>query len=122
MSQSSTQQPVKKAKSQGVMATDKFESLLSFLRLPEKRQGEYLRKNGLTSDQLNSWEMELKSKLDSPKGDISAKSEMAQSRTRIKLLEKEIRRKDKVLAETTALLVLSKKLEALMGTESDEVL
>ena len=120
MSQNSTQST--KAKSQGLMAADKFESLVSFLRLPEKSQGEYLRKKGLTSAQLSSWETELKSKLDSPTGASSAKAEVAQSRTRIKLLEKEIRRKDRALAETAALLVLSKKLEALWGTELDEVL
>ena len=37
----------------------------------------------------------------------------------IKKLKAEVRRKDKALAETSALLVLSKKLEALYGDEPD---
>ena len=39
------------------------------------------------------------------------------SQKRIKKLEAEVRRKDKVVAETTSLLVLSKKLEALYGND-----
>lgn len=43
-------------------------------------------------------------------------------RDRIKKLEQEIRRKDKALAETAALLVLTKKLESVFGNPEDEVL
>ena len=39
---------------------------------------------------------------------------------RIKELEKDLRRKEKALAETTALLVLSKKLEAIFPAGGDE--
>jgi len=38
----------------------------------------------------------------------------------IKALEKEIQRKDKALAETAAVLVLRKKLDALLGTDDEE--
>ncbi len=41
-------------------------------------------------------------------------------RRRIKELERELRRKDKALAETAALLVLSKKLEAIFQQDKDE--
>ena len=41
------------------------------------------------------------------------------TRKTIKQLKAEVRRKDKVLAETTSLLVLSKKLEALYGEDPD---
>ena len=39
---------------------------------------------------------------------------------RIRELEKEIRKKDKALAETAALLVLSKKVRALWGDAADD--
>ena len=39
---------------------------------------------------------------------------------RIKKLESELRRKDKALAETAALLVLRKKAQAIWGAEEDE--
>ena len=41
------------------------------------------------------------------------------ARKTIKKLKAEVRRKDRVLAETTSLLVLSKKLEALYGEDPD---
>ena len=43
-----------------------------------------------------------------------------QANKRIKELERELRRKDKALAETAALLVLSKKLSAIYGEGADE--
>ena len=42
-------------------------------------------------------------------------SETRQDQKRIKELERELRRKDKALAEAAALLVLSKKVRALYG-------
>jgi len=98
-------------------STGKFDVLLSFSAIPENKQGEFLRSQGLTSDQLQSWKNEIKSKLDAK---ATNRGETLQSLRRIKDLEREIRRKDKVLAETTALLVLSKKAEALWGTISEE--
>jgi hypothetical protein len=41
------------------------------------------------------------------------------ARKTIKKLKAEVRRKDRALAETTSLLVLSKKLEALNGEDPD---
>jgi transposase len=46
--------------------------------------------------------------------------ERRDSRKRIKELERDLRRKDKALAETTALLVLSKKLEAILQRDEEE--
>lgn len=43
-----------------------------------------------------------------------------QDKRRIKQLEKELNRKDKALAETAALLVLRKKLNALWGESDSE--
>jgi transposase len=43
-----------------------------------------------------------------------------QDKRRIKELERELRRKDKALAETAALLVLSKKVAAIFNKDEDE--
>jgi transposase len=102
-----------------VHSADRFETLLSFFTTPESKQGEFLRSKGLTTDQIETWKKEIKSKLD-PAESKAERVAAEGSLRRIKDLEKEIRRKDKVLAETTALLVLSKKAEALWGTTSDE--
>ena len=42
------------------------------------------------------------------------------AKKRIKELERDLRRKDRALAETTALLVLSKKLEAILQRDEEE--
>ena len=47
------------------------------------------------------------------------KAELAEEKKKSKELQKELRLKDKALAETTALLVLRKKLNAIFG-ESEE--
>jgi hypothetical protein len=46
-------------------------------------------------------------------------AQRAQERKRLRELEKELRRKDKALAEAAALLVLSRKLEALRSEDGD---
>ena len=46
--------------------------------------------------------------------------QMRYDKRRIKELERDLRRKDKALAETTALLVLSKELEAIFNKGEDE--
>ena len=43
-----------------------------------------------------------------------------QDRRRIKELERDLRRKEKALAEAAALLVLSKKVEAIFNKDTDE--
>ena len=53
-------------------------------------------------------------------GDTCLPRETKADRRRIKELERELRRKDKALAETAALLVLSKKLEAIFQQDKDE--
>jgi RNA recognition motif-containing protein len=50
----------------------------------------------------------------------TAPSQAKQDRRRIKELERELRRKEKVLAEAAALLVLSKKLEAIFPRDKGE--
>ena len=42
------------------------------------------------------------------------------TRRRVKELERDLRRKEKALAETTALLVLQKKLDAIFHPDGDE--
>jgi hypothetical protein len=55
--------------------------------------------------------------LQKPKKRRSGKSPEAK---KIQELERELKRKDKALAEVTALLALKKKLDALLGDEDDD--
>jgi hypothetical protein len=49
----------------------------------------------------------------------TAQKQQREARKTIKKLKSEVRRKDRAMAETTSLLVLSKKLEVLYGEDPD---
>ena len=86
--------------------------------LSEVEVSEYCRKKGLYPEQIAQWKAAC---LDGAGQQLSrekiADSQSKQQRKTIRKLEAELRRKDHALAETTALLVLSKKLEALYGKD-----
>ncbi len=72
------------------------------------------RENGLYPHHVKQWKTELVSN-QSPKN----QSETKALRQENKALKKELNRKDKALAETAALLVLQKKVNAIWGTGED---
>jgi len=88
--------------------------LLEAQSIPEEEQGEWLRKNGLHSDHLNKWKDEIFDMMNKKNED---KIEIRRLKEKNKELEKEINRKDKALAEITALLTLKKKLNHLWEDE-----
>ena len=81
--------------------------------------GELLRREGLHEAQLKSWRDAAAGALTSaeaaPAGPLTAKQRrrLAGAEKRVKELERELRRKEKALAEAAALLMLEKKLQAL---------
>ncbi len=74
--------------------------------------GAFLRERGLHASQLSSWRAAVKDAIAAPRPKRVAASQEA---VRIRALEKELLRKDRALAEVTALLALRKQLEALLG-------
>jgi transposase len=81
----------------------------------EDELGELLRREGIHVAQLEEWRAEILSALGSP----PARGKDPNAR-RVRELERELARKDKALAEVTALLVLRKKLNALFGDSAEE--
>ena len=67
----------------------------------------WCREHGLYPAELDSWKQDAIAGLGEPRAASAA--EARQDRRRVKELERELHRKDKALAETAALLVLSKK-------------
>ena len=65
------------------------------------------------------WSASALDALADPKAATGGATDGAQRR-RVKELERELRRKDKALAEAAALLVLSKKLSAIFQEDGDE--
>ena len=62
---------------------------------------------------LEQWKQHAIAALSETPEERASPQETRDSRKRIKELERDLRRKDKALAETTALLVLSKQLQAI---------
>ena len=73
----------------------------------------FLAQQGVLLAELEQWRSAL---ADGP----ATGSSQAADRRQIKLLERELRRKEKALAEAAALLVLKKKVSALLGDEDGD--
>ena len=78
--------------------------------------GAFLRREGLHEAQLTAWREAAEAALGAP---ARPRPGGSPERQRIRELERELRRKEKALAETAALLVLKKKVQAIWGDEDD---
>jgi transposase len=94
------------------MAEDKLRVVIETSELEGAALGEYLRRGGLHQAEIEQWRADAIAGLGPGKAGPPGSSA---ERKRIKELERELRHKEKALAETAALLVLRKKLNALWG-------
>ena len=95
--------------------SDKLQMLHETYSMSEEEVNAYCRVKGIFKHQLKEWEREF---LNSKNGDSSsAKEALQEERSRSHALAKELRRKEKALAETATLLVLQKKFQALLEYE-----
>lgn len=102
-------------------SADKFAVVLETAAMNEAELSEYCRLKGLYPEQVASWKTSCMQANASAQETAKANRVQAkQDKKRIKTLESELRRKDKALAETAALLVLQKKAQALWGESEDD--
>jgi hypothetical protein len=100
-------------------ATEKLRVVVAAEGLKGEVLGELLRREGIHEVQLKSWREAAAGALTSAEaassGPLTAKQRrrLAGAEKRVKELERELRRKEKALAEAAALLMLEKKLQAL---------
>ena len=100
---------------------EKLKAVIEFEGLEGEKQGEYLRREGLHSDHIAAWKKSMEAGLEAGRGDNPpTRIERSQDKRKIKELEKELHRKDRALAETTALLVLKKKADLIWGNGENE--
>lgn len=100
---------------------DKFAIVLEAAALNEAELAEYCRRKGLYVEQIAAWRKAcLQANADNAVQAKAQREQSKQDRKHIKKLEQELRRKDKALAETAALLVLQKKAQAIWGDGEDE--
>lgn len=95
----------------------KLKALMETSSLSESDLGAYLRKEGIFSSQLEEWKKEFLSSMAESWKSKFAKDDRDQ---KIKILEKEILRKDKALAEASALLILQKKVNLIWGNKDED--
>jgi len=108
--------PAEPKRPQDWTALERAQVVLEASELDEAELGEFLRRKGLHREHLTAWMEALEEALARP----PRRAGRTADAKRIKELEREIARKDKALAETTALLVLKKKLAVLWGEEDDD--
>jgi transposase-like protein len=97
-------------------AQEKLKAVIEFEGLTGDQQGEYLRREGLHSEHIEGWKKRMEAGLEGGGGlSAASRTERAQDKQKIKELEKELRRKERALAETAALLVLKKKADLIWG-------
>jgi transposase-like protein len=100
---------------------ERFDAILATANLKNQELGEYLRKNGLTTSHLEKWKQDfissvVPSKIGRPGKSLEVKALQKEN----KALKLDLHRKDKALAETSALLILKKKAQAIWGTPEDD--
>ncbi len=98
---------------------EKLEALLDSAKLSDQELGSFCRKRGIHSHQLTMWKTEIMSN-ESSKISKNKKDELKALRLKNKELERDLRRKDKALAEATALLILKKKADLIWGVSEDD--
>ena len=103
---------------EGWSSQQKFNAVLETAALTEEELAEYCRRRGLYPEQIRRWRASCERANDQSDRAAERQSESTKAeRKRIRELERELRRKEAALAETAALLVLRKKVQAIWGDE-----
>ena len=95
----------------------RLEAVIATAAMDASSRSAWCREQGLYPTELEAWKQDAVAGLGAPR--VAGAADARQDRRRIKELERELHRKDKALAETAALLVLSKKLSAIFHMGED---
>jgi len=107
-------------KSEGWSGEAKFAVAVETAGMSEAELSEYCRSKGLYPEQVKAWRLAcIEGAANQAQRSQKDRDQARAEKRRIKDLERELRRKDKALAETAALLVLRKKLDALWGEDEE---
>lgn len=101
---------------------ERLQAVFEAQGLGEQALGEFLRKNGLHSQDIEAWKKEALSDAAGKKrrGRPRKDPELVAAEEKIRKLQRDLRRKEKALAEQTALVILKKKAEELWGKDEGE--
>ena len=100
---------------------DKFQAVLETSSLSELETSKYCREKGIHLTELKKWAKQCQNannnKIVDPQ---KLKNNLKNEQKKNKNLQKELRHKEKALAETAALLVLRKKANAIWGDQKED--
>ncbi|MCS5693977.1 hypothetical protein NZK33_18630 [Cyanobium sp. FGCU-6] len=109
---------------EGWSASDKFTVVLETAGLNATELSAYCRERGLYPEQVERWRQAATDANEKPVLTLKEQKELerlrAQDQREIKRLKKELTRKDKALAEAAALLLVTKKMQALWGEVEED--
>lgn len=105
----------KPARDRAWTAAARFDAVLTTASMDEVAKSAWCRAHGTYAQQVATWQQSATQALADPGDKRFTPLQTKQDRRRIKELERELLRKDRALAETAALLVLSKKVSAIFN-------
>lgn len=101
-------------------AQDKFAIVVETAAMNESELSSYCRRKGLFAEQIERWRQNcVQGNEGIAQREESIKAQSKEDKRMIQSLERELRHKEKALAETAALLVLRKKAQAIWGENGD---
>ena len=101
-------------------AAARLQAVVTTAALAVNDKNAWCREQGIYPAELDKWCSSATTALADPQDVRASPQATRQDRKRIKELERELLRKDRALAETAALLVLSKKVSAIFHRGEDE--
>ena len=101
-------------------AAARLDAVITTAAMDEAARSAWCRERGVYPLQLQQWRQSATQALAEPEEVRASPQQTKHDRRRIKELESELRRKEKALAETAALLVLSKKVSAIFNKDKGE--
>lgn len=107
------------ARGQAWTAPARLQAVITTAALSETNKSAWCRAQGIYPLELEQWCASATTALAEPHDARASPQATRQDRKRIKELERELLRKDRALAETAALLVLSKKVAAIYNKGED---
>jgi transposase-like protein len=97
---------------------EKLQALMDTAGMDDSQRHGYCRQHGFYAHHLTQWKAELMNQ-DKRPGDDQLKTQNRALKEENRSLQRELKRKEKALAEAAALLVLKKKAQALFDLDED---
>jgi transposase len=108
----------KKKTTQRWTSSEKLRIVLAASQLQDEELGAFLRREGVHEHQLEGWRSSILSALD--EDGVKKRRGPSREAKELAAVQRDLRRKDKALAEVSALLVLKKKADAIWGVVDDD--